>query len=79
MPTSGALPDLFLDMPYTAHIASWGIFNRVRNFFINLLLRIFLGQNGLQIAPQSYAYTGDLIGMMLALGAAGYVMVKAVD
>ena len=79
MPAVDSLPDLFTSMPYTAHIGSWGIFNRTRNFFINLLLRIFLGQNGYQIQPQSYAYTGDLIGLMMALASAGYVMVKATD
>jgi hypothetical protein len=73
------LPGLFDSMPYLAHMSGWDIFNRIKNYFITTVVRIFTGSNGFLIQPQAYAYTGDLIGLTLALASAAWVVVKSVD
>ena len=73
------LPSLFDQMPYLAHMAGWDIFNRIKNYFIGLVVRIATNSNGFLIQPQAYAYTGDLIGLIMALASAGWVVVKASD
>lgn len=60
-------------------MAGWDIFNRIKNYFMNTLVRIFIGSNGFMLQPQGYAYTGDLIGLCLAMASAAWVVYKAVD
>lgn len=55
------------------------MFNRVKNTLLNTVVRIFLGQNGFEMQPQGWAYTGDLIGLTMAMASAAYVVGKVVD
>lgn len=73
------LPDLFTAMPYLGHMAGWDIFNRIKNYFYNTVLRIFVGSNGFMLQPQGYVYTGDVIGLCMAMASAAWVAWKAVD
>ena len=73
------LANLFDNAPYLAHMAGWDIFNRLKNYFMNTLVRIFTMSNGFEMQPQGYAYTGDLIGLCMAMAAAAWVVFKAVD
>lgn len=76
---SKTFPDLYTDWPYLSHFGSWAMFNRVKNFFFVTLTRVFLGSNGFMMQPQGFAYTGDVIGLCMAMASAAYVVVKVVD